>query len=157
MLDGYGIEDYLVEVGGEIVARGTNTIKAQPWVVGIDDPQVEVGRRLKITLFLKNEALASSGNYRKFRIDTITGKKFVHTIDPKTGYTKNSNVLAASVIAPSCALADAYATAFMAMDLDASLEILETDDELEGYIIYLNPKGEVMEFFTPGFSQKVRD
>ena len=105
MLDDKGVDNYLVEVGGEIVAKGENKLKQKPWTLGVDDPQVEQGRRLKITLELKNGALASSGNYRKFRIDSITGEKYVHTIDPRSGYTKNSNVLSASVIAPSCAVA----------------------------------------------------
>ncbi|GGD44835.1 FAD:protein FMN transferase [Muriicola marianensis] len=157
MLDQHGIENYLVEVGGEIVVRGTNKIKEQRWVVGIDDPQVEVGRRLKTTLFLENEALASSGNYRKFRIDSITGEKYVHTIDPKTGYTKNSNVLSASVIGPSCAIADAFATAFMTMDLTSSMAYLEEDKTLEAYIIYLDENGQVREFFTPGFRERIRE
>lgn len=156
MLDENKIDNYLVEVGGEIVAKGTNHIKAQPWVVGIDDPQTEVGRRLKITLFLQDEALASSGNYRKFRIDSVTGQKYVHTIDPKTGFTKNSNVLATSVIAPNCALADAFATAFMAMDLEASQTYLSEDRDLEAYIIYVDEEGEVREYYTPGFEEKVR-
>ena len=156
MLDQNKIDNYLVEVGGEIVAKGTNHIKAQPWVVGIDDPQTEVGRRLKITLFLQDEALASSGNYRKFRIDSVTGQKYVHTIDPKTGFTKNSNVLATSVIAPNCALADAFATAFMAMDLEASQTYLSEDRDLEAYIIYVDEEGEVREYYTPGFEEKVR-
>lgn len=155
-LDGRDLKNYLVEVGGEIVAKGENKIKSQQWVVGIDDPQVTLGRQLKITLNLKDEALASSGNYRKFRIDSTTGQKYVHTIDPKTGFTKNSNVLAASVISPSCAVSDAYATAFMAMDLEASMALLNSKEQLEGYLIYLDPEGKVTEFMTPGFSEKVR-
>jgi len=75
----------------------------------------------------------------------------VHTIDPKTGYTKNSNVLATSVVAKTCAVADAYATSFMAMDLNDSKKVLENHDELEAYIIYLDENGEAKEFFTPGF------
>ncbi|MBT8321445.1 MAG: FAD:protein FMN transferase, partial [Eudoraea sp.] len=78
MLDEKGINHYLVEVGGEIVAKGQNKIKNKPWVLGIDDPQIEEGRRLKVALELEDGALASSGNYRKFRIDSITGEKFVH-------------------------------------------------------------------------------
>lgn len=156
MLDQNQIENYLVEVGGEIVTKGINQLKEQAWVVGIDDPQVELGRRLKITLNLKDEALASSGNYRKFRIDSLTGQKFVHTIDPKTGYTRNSNVLAASVIASNCALADAYATAFMTMELDSSIAFLEGKTELEAYLIYIDPQGEEQEYFTPGFLERVR-
>ena len=157
MLDSFNIDNYLVEVGGEIVTKGTNRLKEKPWVVGIDDPQVEIGRRLKITLNLQDEAMASSGNYRKFRIDSLTGEKYVHTVDPLTGFTKNSNVLATSVIAPSCALADAYATAFMAMDLRESMAFLEGEHDLEAYLIYLDGEGNVMEYFTPGFREKVRN
>ncbi|WP_342774032.1 FAD:protein FMN transferase [Muriicola soli] len=156
MLDRYTSGSYLVEVGGEIVTKGINTLKGQAWVVGIDDPQVEIGRKLKITLNLEDEALASSGNYRKFRIDSLTGQKYVHTIDPKTGFTRNSNVLAASVIAPNCAKADAYATAFMAMKLDSSIAFLKGEKDLEAYIIYLDSTGVEKEYFTPGFREHVR-
>lgn len=154
-LDSEEIDNYLVEVGGEIVTKGENRTKNKMWVVGVDDPQVELGRQLKITLTLKDKALASSGNYRKFRIDSLTGKRYVHTIDPKTGFTKNSNVLAASVIAENCAMADAYATAFMAMDLHKSMGILENITGLEGYLIYLDETGAVQEFMTPGFKEQV--
>lgn len=154
-LDSEEVENYLVEVGGEIVTKGENRSKGKKWVVGVDDPQVELGRRLKITLTLKDQALASSGNYRKFRIDSLTGKKYVHTIDPKSGFTKNSNVLAVSVIADNCATADAYATAFMAMDIDESKDILDATASLEGYLIYLDESGAVQEFMTPGFKEQV--
>ena len=100
--------------------------------------------------------MASSGNYRKFRIDPTTGKKYVHTIDPKTGYTKNSNVLATSVVAKTCAEADAYATAFMAMDLTASMELLEKVTSLEAYIIYLDDEGKTKEFMTSGFEKLIK-
>ena len=92
MLDQLNVEHYLIEVGGELLAKGENRQKNKRWVVGIDDPQVTEGRRLMRTIFLKNRAMASSGNYRKYRIDSITGEKYVHTIDPKSGYTKNSKV-----------------------------------------------------------------
>ncbi|MBT8206249.1 MAG: FAD:protein FMN transferase [Eudoraea sp.] len=155
MLDTKGVDNYLVEVGGEIVAKGQNKIKNKRWTLGVDDPQVEEGRRLKITLELKDKALASSGNYRKFRVDSITGQKYVHTIDPTTGYTKNSNVLSASVIALSCAEADAYATAFMAMELEASKALLQSDKQLEAYIVYLDDAQEVREFVTEGFQKRI--
>ncbi len=152
LLDEMNIDNYLIEVGGELLAKGENRQKDKRWVVGIDDPQVTEGRRLMRTIFLKDRAMASSGNYRKFRIDSITGEKYVHTIDPKTGYTKNSKVLATSVIAETCASADAYATAFMAMELRDSKDILAREDDLEGYIIYLNDKGETLEYMTEGFT-----
>lgn len=156
LLDEKGIKNYLVEVGGEVITKGENTITQKQWTVGIDDPQVEFGRQLKKIISLKDLALASSGNYRKFRIDSITGEKYVHTINPKTGFTKNSSVLAASVVAKNCATADAYATAFMAMDLEASKKILGDQKDLEAYIIYLNEVGETEEYMTEGFKELVQ-
>ncbi len=155
MLDQKGIENYLVEVGGELVAKGINKIKDKPWVVGIDDPQFTATRELKLLINLKDKALASSGNYRKFRIDEETGIKYVHTIDPKTGYTKNSNTLGVTVLANDCATADAYATAFMAMDLDKAFNVISQNRELEAYIIYLDERGETQEFLTAGFKELV--
>lgn len=151
MMDARNIQNYLLEVGGEIVAKGENQIKQKPWGVGIDDPQNKEGRSLKKLIRLKNKAMASSGNYRKFRIDAATGQKYVHTVNPKTGFTKNGKTLAANVLASTCAEADAYATAFMAMELDKAIEIINANKELEGYIIYLDEKGETQEFMTEGF------
>ncbi|MCM4168630.1 FAD:protein FMN transferase [Arenibacter antarcticus] len=150
-LDAKGIGDYLIEVGGELVAKGENKIKEKRWVVAIDDPQMDGERTSKRTVNLKDNAMASSGNYRKFKIDPETGAKYVHTIDPLTGFTKTSNILAVTVVANDCATADAYATAFMAMDLGHSQEILNSNLILEGYIIYLDDAGNVMEYMTDGF------
>ncbi|WP_435624934.1 FAD:protein FMN transferase [Flagellimonas sp.] len=158
MLDSKGIQNYLVEVGGEVLARGINSISAKEWTVGIDDPQAENQRRLKRIIRLKDRAMASSGNYRKFRVDPDTGEKFVHTINPKTGFTKNSKVLATSVVAKTCAEADAFATAFMAMDLDDTRQLLLISNILGGpevYIIYLNDEGATKEYMTPGFEALV--
>lgn len=155
MLNEKGIENYLIEVGGELVAKGENTIKKKSWVVGIDDPQIINGRGLKLLINLNNRALASSGNYRKFRIDEHTGKKYVHTIDPKTGYTKNSNTLGVTVLADNCATADAYATAFMVMDLEKAFNVISNNRSLEAYIIYLDEHGATQEFLTSGFKELV--
>ena len=153
MLDSKGIN--LVEVGGEVLTKGENKISNKEWAVGIDDPQVEFGRQLKKIIALRDRALASSGNYRKFRIDSLTGEKYVHTVDPKTGFTKNSKVLAASVVAENCATADAYATTFMAMDLEDSKKLINELDGLEVYIIYLDNQGGTQEFMSPGFLELV--
>ncbi len=153
MLDLKKIEHYLIEVGGEIIAKGTNSLKEKAWVVGVEDPMSGEERKLKARLELKNMALASSGNYRKFRVDPVSGLKLVHTIDPTTGYTKNSRVLGASVLARTCAEADAYATAFMAMDLEKSKEVLGKNAELDAYIIFLDEKGEQQVYMTEGFSK----
>lgn len=155
LMDEYEIENYLLEVGGELVGKGINQIKGKPWVVGVDDPQVEDGRRLKILLELKDKALASSGNYRKFRVDSLTGKKYVHTIDPKTGFTKNASTLGVTVLADNCATADAYATSFMAMELSAAKEVLSKQSDLEAYIIYLDEQSQTKEFMTEGFRELV--
>ncbi|WP_430906266.1 FAD:protein FMN transferase [Maribacter sp. 2-571] len=154
LMDQRGIADYLLEVGGELVAKGTNKVKKKPWTVGVDDPQVEEGRKLKLLLRLTDRALASSGNYRKFRVDTLTGKKYVHTVDPKTGFTKSANTLAATVLAADCATADAYATAFMAMDLDDALSLISRQNDLEAYIVYLE-RGVTKEYMTDGFRELV--
>ena len=151
MLESREISDYLVEVGGELRTSGINQLKEQPWVVGIDDPQVLDGRKIKRIITLRDRSMASSGNYRKFRVDSVTGEKYVHTIDQQTGFTKNSRILAVSVLAQTCMEADGYATAFMAMDLETARAILASDPDLEGYIIYLDEKGETLEYMTPGF------
>lgn len=155
LLDQKGISDYLIEIGGELVAKGENRIKGKKWTVAIDDPQMDGERTSKRIVLMKDIAMASSGNYRKFRVDPETGAKYVHTIDPLTGYTKNSNILAATVVAKDCATADAYATTFMAMELERSKEIINGHPELEGYIIYLDPNGQVMEYMTDGFKAMV--
>ena len=156
MLEEKGISHFLVEVGGEVRTRGINPEKNQAWTIGIDDPQAEDGRVIKQVVALKDAAMASSGNYRKFRVDPQTGEKFVHTIDPHTGFTRNSNILAVSVIAPSCMRADGYATACMAMELGASRKLLEEDPQLEGYIIYVDASGTAQESLTPGFEDLLR-
>jgi len=155
MLDAKGINNYLIEVGGELVAKGKNTIKDKSWVVGIDDPEMQVKRATKILINLNDRALASSGNYRKFRVDETTGKKYVHTVNPKTGYTQISNTLAVTILADDCATADAYATAFMAMDLSDAFKLINENKRLEAYIIYVDEKGETQEFLTKGFKEFV--
>ncbi|MEP2278724.1 FAD:protein FMN transferase [Maribacter sp.] len=157
MLDAKGIDNYLIEVGGELVAKGKNTIKNKSWVVGIDDPQMQVNRSSKILINLNDRALASSGNYRKFRIDEETGKKFVHTVNPKTGFTQLSNTLAVTILADNCATADAYATAFMAMDIDEAFRLISKNKRLEAYIIYLDENGNTREYLTQGFKTLVVD
>lgn len=151
MLTNKGIDNYLIEVGGEILARGRNRITDKNWTVGIDSPNNVIQRGTAAVIHLLDKGMASSGNYRKFRFDKDTGEKYVHTIDPKTGFTKNGNVLAATVIANDCATADAFATAFMAMDFENSIRLLNTRDDLEAYIIYLDDTNKNNEFMTQGF------
>lgn len=142
-LESKGITDYLVEISGELYAKGMNLERNAPWAVGIEgvDSDLE-DRSYTHTLALKNAGLASSGNYRKFREDPITGKQYVHTINPITGSAERTDVTSATVIAESCALADAYATAFMALGLEKSKAVLESLDGVEVYLTYLTDKDE---------------
>src|SRR5690606_26114608 len=117
-LQSKGIQNAIVEIGGELFALGNNTIDSKDWVVGIDNPlQSTEERELITTVKLKNLGMPTSGNYRKVQIDSITGEKFMHNINPKTGDTLESNVVSTTVLAPNCIMADGYATAFMVMDL----------------------------------------
>ncbi len=157
-LESKGVRNYLIELGGELLAKGENLDKQKDWVVGIDDPQQEEGqRRLTARVKLVNNALATSGNYRKFRKDSVTGQKFVHTINPKTGKAERSNLLSASVMTNNCMMADGYATTFMALGLERSKEMLQQLKNVEVYLIYSAEDGEVKTYITPGFQKFLLD
>lgn len=153
-LEGKGISNFLIELGGEILARGKNLDKDQFWTVGIESPESELEERsFEASVELDNVGLASSGNYRKFRIDSVTGKKFVHTLNPLTGSAEMSDVTSATIIAPSCGEADAYATACMALGFEKSKKLLSDLPNVEAYLTYtdsLNPHGV---FITEGFKK----
>lgn len=156
-LDSYEVSNYLIELGGELVAKGVNEASNEPWVVAIDDPlQVGGNREYKATLFLNDLGMATSGNYRKFRLDTITGQRYVHTINPITGKSEKSNLLSASVLAKNCTLADGYATAFMALGLERSKEMLSRIEDVEVYFIYAEENEEVKIYSTSGFEKVLR-
>ncbi len=151
-LEKNGVTDYLVELGGEILTKGTNLSKQKPWTVGIEAINSDIDNRsFAETVPLKNQAMASSGNYRKFRVDSITGKKYVHTINPLTGKAEQSDVTSATVIAPTCAVADAYATSFMALGLEKSKNLLKTLPNIEAYLSYNDSTGKGRVFKTSGF------
>ena len=120
-----GNQHYMVEIGGEIVTKGNSPKTGQAWKIAIDDPRQGAHRKFLQTLTLHNQALASSGNYRKYRIDTITGERFVHSVNPLTGSAKKTNILSTSVKAPDCMTADAWATALMVMPLEKEKRLLK--------------------------------
>jgi thiamine biosynthesis lipoprotein len=147
-LENKGVQNYLVEIGGEIRARGKNA-KNQTWRVAIEKPNFDGSRSFQTIIALKNECIATSGNYRKFKIDVSTGEKYAHTIDTKTGYPSKSNLLSASVIGDiDCADVDAYATAFMAMGLDKTKVFLDQHQGLKAFLIYGDENGELQTFTT---------
>jgi thiamine biosynthesis lipoprotein len=142
-----GIENYLVDIGGEVLARG-NKPDGKLWIVGIEKPSEEMnsGRTLKATLEIKNKAIATSGNYRKFY--EVDGIRYSHTIDPETGYPVKHSLLSATVMADSASIADAYATAFMVMGLEKTKLFLELHPELDAYFIYSGDQGKPETFAT---------
>lgn len=147
-----GIENGIVEIGGEIVGFGKNIIDAKNWVIGIDDPLQKPEERTLITkIKIENLGMATSGNYRKVITDSITGEKFVHTINPKTGKPQKGNVLSATVLAPTCKMADGYATAFMVMDIKQGIEFATNHPELYVLLIYRDENNKFQQFKNKRF------
>ncbi len=150
-----GINNYMVEIGGEIRVRGVNN-KGIAWRVGIDKPiddKAAENREIQDVLSLSDVGLATSGNYRNFYIKE--GKKYAHTIDPKTGYPVQHSLLSASIIAPQCMVADAYATACMVMGLNKSMEVINSLPGVEGYFIYVDEEGNNQVEYTNGFKSLI--
>ncbi len=150
-----GINNYMVEIGGEIRVRGVNN-KGIAWRVGIDKPiddKAAENREIQDVLSLSDVGLATSGNYRNFYIKE--GKKYAHTIDPKTGYPVQHSLLSASIIAPQCMVADAYATACMVMGLNKSMEVINSLPGVEAYFIYVDEEGNNQVEYTDGFKSLI--
>jgi thiamine biosynthesis lipoprotein len=134
-LESKGVKNYLVDIGGDLRVLGTNLERIKGWTVGIDDPNFDGTQSYSKVVVLKDEAMATSGTYRKFKIDK-DGNRYAHIINTKTGYPTKTNVLSVSVIAPDCMTADGYATAFQAMGIDKVKTFLNAHAELKAYIIY---------------------
>ena len=154
MLKEKGVKNYMVEIGGEIVASGVNERQA-PWRIGINKPKddsLSTNSELQNVIEESNLSMATSGNYRNFYYKN--GKKYAHTIDPKTGYPIQHNILSSTVIAENCATADAYATAFMVLGLDGAKKVLERHPELMAYFIYSDRNGKNAVWFSPSMKGK---
>lgn len=135
-LQAEGCQNFLVEIGGEIVARGHNA-SGKPWTVGIARPvddSLAVDTPVEKVLTITDGALATSGDYRNFYYKD--GKKYAHTINPRTGRPAEQDILSATVLAPTCAEADAYATAFMTLGMRSTLDFLQTHRNLRVHLIY---------------------
>lgn len=145
----------MVEIGGEIVVNG-NSEKLQPWRIGINKPtddSLNTNQAIQDVVSVSNIAMATSGNYRNFYYKN--GKKYAHTIDPKTGYPVQHNILSATVFADDCATADAYATSFMVLGLDGAKKILEKHPELCAYLIYSDQKGSNQIWYSSSLQKKL--
>ena len=142
-LENNDIKNYLVEIGGEIRVKGVNLSKNNPWVVGIDAPNYDITREIFNTTELKNSAMATSGIYRKYKVDS-NGKRYAHILNPISGSPTKTNILSVSVISDNCIEADAYATALHVMSLTEIGIFLKTNTDLNVYIIYENEKNEIV-------------
>jgi thiamine biosynthesis lipoprotein len=151
-----GCKNYMVEIGGEVVAKGKNP-KGVYWKIGISKPDDNniINQELEAVVQLKDMALATSGNYHKFYIEN--GKKYAHEINPKTGYPALSNLLSATALADSCMVADAFATAFMVSGLEKSIEIVNSRKDLEAYFIYADENGDYKTYASDGFKSMLTE
>ena len=151
-----GIENYMVDIGGEIVAAGVNA-KGREWQIGIDNPKDDTAYKdleYKLIVQLKGRALATSGNYRNFYIKD--GRKYAHTIDPHTGYPVQHSLLSASILADDCMTADAYATTCMVIGLDEAMKLIESQPGIDACFIYqLTDTGILAIASTDGFEKHI--
>lgn len=157
LLEENGCENYMVEIGGEIACKGLNP-KGEKWHIGIDKPMDDPANEdseLQIILAISDVGLATSGNYRQFYVKD--GKKYAHTINPKTGLPVDHNLLSVTVIASNCMQADAYATAFMVLGVEKSLEICNQFDDMECYLIYSDENGNNKTVQTDGFERYIAE
>lgn len=154
LLESKGVKNYLVEIGGELKCKGIND-KKRPWSVAIDKPQEGVRERFAI-VELGTDAIATSGNYRNIRI--VNGRKMVHTIDPRTGFSSINRLLSASIVTKSCMMADGWATALMVLGKDQSVELLDRPGfgDLSYYLIYLDENDQLNVAQSKAMKEKAR-
>lgn len=151
-LEAHGIRNYMVEIGGEVVTRGHNP-KDDLWRIGVTKPtddSLSTENELQTVLAVGDVAMATSGNYRKFYYKG--GRKYAHTIDPRTGYPVQHEVLSATVLADRCAVADAYATSFMVLGLEQAKAVLGRHPEMKGYFIYTDSVGALAVWHSEGLN-----
>jgi thiamine biosynthesis lipoprotein len=149
-----GIKNWMVEIGGEIKTKGLNE-RNSPWIIGIDKPVDDnsyagsMGLQAKVGI--SGVALATSGNYRNFYV--INGRKYSHTINPKTGYPVSHNLLSASIISEDCMTADAIATSCMVLGLEKSKKLIDSLEKTDAYLIFQDEKGKLDFYYSKGFKK----
>ena len=150
VLANQGVANYMVEIGGEVVTKGHNP-KGQQWRIGItkpiEDSLATESSQLQAVLAVNDMAMATSGNYRKFYYKD--NRRYAHTIDPRTGYPVQHDLLSATVMAPTCAMADAYATAFMVLGMEKAKAVLKRHTDMKAYFIYTDAKGDYAVWHSP--------
>lgn len=147
LLEDEGITDYMIEIGGEVRCKGKNPGQRY-WTIGINVPKENAGAEdAQAYLSVINRGLATSGNYRNFYVEN--GVKYAHTIDPRTGFPAKNDLLSATILAPDCMTADAWATACMVLGKDKCLDLIQKDSTLDAFLLY-NKDGKISSAFTPG-------
>jgi thiamine biosynthesis lipoprotein len=155
-LKGLGMKNYLVEIGGEVKAVGTKN--GADWRIGIDRPEdnnMVPGDKLQAIIKIRNRALATSGNYRKYYIEN--GVKYAHHINPETGYPTKNTLLSISIIADDCASADGIATACMVMGKEKTIEFLTNNPELEAFMVYSDEEGNFRTWITENLRNNITE
>ncbi len=153
-LESKGIHDLLVEIGGELICKGTKEGN-KPWRTAIEDPKVRVyEQKILAVADITDRAIATSGNYRNYYVRD--GRKYGHTIDPATGYPVQHSLLSASIFAADCMTADAYATAFMVMGMEKGLIFLKKHPEIDAYLIYEDENGQLATYTSPGIKKFIK-
>lgn len=149
-LEQQGVMNYLVDTGGEIMARGGKP-DGKPWVVGIEKPAAnwDSERAIQVRVALCDKGLVTSGSTRKYV--ERDGKRYSHCIDPTTGYPVEHNVLSVTVMAENATWADALASICMVMGMERSLDLINSLAGVEAYYIFANEKNELETFATEGF------
>ena len=150
-----GIDNFMVEIGGEVVTSGISE-KRVPWKIGVTKPSddsTSTNQELQTVLNITDKAMATSGNYRNFYFKN--GRKYAHTIDPKTGYPVQHTLLSATVVADRCATADAYATSFMVMGMEKARRVLERNPKLMAYFIYADGDGHYRVWYSPSMKGRI--
>ena len=154
-MDKKNIDNYLIDIGGEIRSKGRNINKNEFWKVAINNPDLNSEDNYYRILNLNNLSIATSGNYRNYKIDSITNKKYVHVINPITGKSEQGNILSVSVLSKSCFEADAYATAMMLGDIEYAIDLTNRVGEIESFIIYVDSNNDITDYSSDGFMKNI--
>lgn len=152
-----GCENYMVEIGGEILCKGMNP-KGSKWNIGIDkaiDDSINATEELQTIISITDRAITTAGGYRKFFIKD--GKKYSHIINPHTGYPVSNNVLSVTIVAPTAIMADAYDTPFMVLGVDSALKICKQVKGLDCYLIYVDKNGKNQVVYSDGFKKYIKE
>lgn len=154
LLEREGVSNYMVEIGGEVAMSGVNP-KGECWKIGINKPEDDTSGMVndieEVVQLCKKGGIATSGNYRNYYIKD--GKKYAHTIDPRTGYPSEQSILSVTIVAEDCMTADAYATAFMALGLEKAREVAANIPNIDYFIIYADENGNNQFDFSAGMTQ----